>query len=169
MRSGRNADGSGEIQRERIRRHSRHVRVQCRALAPGLRHQHVLHVADEGREPQGLQGERSRGTSKQFPLHARADATRSSSATTTACSSSAATSISPPSSARPTGTRSAISPRVMTGSTQDDYAEMMLGGGRSVEGNRVEVGQVRQARQEVEASARKPQRNPSKETEVSRG
>ena len=35
----------------------------------------------------------------------------SSSATTTACSSSAATSISPPSSARPTGTRSATSPR----------------------------------------------------------
>ena len=37
--------------------------------------------------------------------------TRSSSATTTACSSSAATSISPPSSARPTAIRSAISPR----------------------------------------------------------
>jgi hypothetical protein len=25
---------------------------------------------------------------------------------------------------------------VMTGSTQDDYAKMMLGGGRSIEGNR---------------------------------
>ena len=28
---------------------------------------------------------------------------------------------------------------VMTGSTQEDYADMMLAGGRSVEGNRVEV------------------------------
>ena len=37
--------------------------------------------------------------------------TRSSSATTTACSSLAATSISPPSSARPTGIRSGTSPR----------------------------------------------------------
>ena len=36
----------------------RHLCVRRRALAPGLRHQHVLHVADEGGEPQGLQGQR---------------------------------------------------------------------------------------------------------------
>jgi hypothetical protein len=29
---------------------------------------------------------------------------------------------------------------VMTGSTQDDYAKMMLGGGRNVEGNRSKTG-----------------------------
>jgi hypothetical protein len=29
---------------------------------------------------------------------------------------------------------------VMTGSTQEDYAKMMLGGGRSVEGNRSKSG-----------------------------
>ncbi len=31
---------------------------------------------------------------------------------------------------------------VMTGSTQDDYAKMMLGGGRSVEGNRSKTGKA---------------------------
>jgi protocatechuate 4,5-dioxygenase alpha chain len=31
---------------------------------------------------------------------------------------------------------------VMTGSSQDDYANMMLGGGRSVEGNRSRTGRV---------------------------
>ena len=34
---------------------------------------------------------------------------------------------------------------IMTGSTQQDYAEMMLGGGRSVEGNRSALGQADQA------------------------
>ncbi len=95
---------------QRLRRHPRHLRVRRRALAPGLRHQHVLHVADEGREPQGLQGERGR-VPQAVPADAGADARRSSSATTTACWSSAATSISPPSSARPTAIRSGISPR----------------------------------------------------------
>ena len=60
---------------ERIRGHPRHVRVQRRALAPGLRHQHVLHVADEGREPQGLQGERGR-VSQEVQADARADRRR---------------------------------------------------------------------------------------------
>ena len=32
---------------------------------------------------------------------------------------------------------------VMTGSTQEDYAKMMLGGGRSVEGNRSKSGKVK--------------------------
>jgi protocatechuate 4,5-dioxygenase, alpha chain len=35
---------------------------------------------------------------------------------------------------------------VMTGSTQDDYAKMMLGGGRSVEGNRSKSGAVKRAK-----------------------
>jgi protocatechuate 4,5-dioxygenase alpha chain len=34
---------------------------------------------------------------------------------------------------------------VMTGSTQEDYAKMMLGGGRSVEGNRSKSGKVTRA------------------------
>jgi protocatechuate 4,5-dioxygenase, alpha chain len=34
---------------------------------------------------------------------------------------------------------------VMTGSTQDDYAKMMLGGGRSVEGNRSKSGAEKRA------------------------
>ncbi len=41
-------------------------------LAPGIRHQHVLHVADEGREPQGLQGERG-GIPEEVSAHAGAD------------------------------------------------------------------------------------------------
>ena len=77
---------------------------------------------------------------KQVQADAGASRGRSSSANTIACWSSAAISTSPPSSARPTGIRSSISPRVMTGKTQDDYAKMMLGGGRSVEGNRSRSG-----------------------------
>jgi protocatechuate 4,5-dioxygenase alpha chain len=41
---------------------------------------------------------------------------------------------------------------VMTGSTQEDYANMMLGGGRSVEGNRSRSG--RAARNSLVASAK---------------
>ena len=40
---------------------------------------------------------------------------------------------------------------IMTGSTQEDYAKMMLGGGRSVEGNRSKSGKV----QAVKAAAPK--------------
>jgi hypothetical protein len=47
---------------------------------------------------------------------------------------------------------------VMTGSTQEDYAKMMLAGGRSVEGNRSKSKPVARA----EPSPRKPSpRNPS--------
>jgi protocatechuate 4,5-dioxygenase, alpha chain len=35
---------------------------------------------------------------------------------------------------------------LMTGSTQDDYAKMMLDGGRSIEGNRTRSGRVKPAR-----------------------
>jgi protocatechuate 4,5-dioxygenase alpha chain len=35
---------------------------------------------------------------------------------------------------------------IMTGSTQEDYAKMMLGGGRSVEGNRSRSGRDKQAK-----------------------
>ena len=35
---------------------------------------------------------------------------------------------------------------VMTGSTQDDYAKMMLAGGRSVEGNRSRSGKIPKAK-----------------------
>ncbi len=59
----------------RVRRHSRNLRVRRRALARGLRHQHVLHVADEGREPQGLQGRRG-GVSEAVPPHAGTDRRR---------------------------------------------------------------------------------------------
>src|SRR5580700_11085343 len=52
---GRYADGPRTA---RLRRHPRHLRVRPGPLASGIWHQYVLHVADEGREPQGLQGER---------------------------------------------------------------------------------------------------------------
>src|SRR3954453_17066948 len=45
-------------ERKRLRRHSRHLCVRRRPFAAGLPPQHVLHVADEGGEPQGLQGRR---------------------------------------------------------------------------------------------------------------
>ena len=55
---------------------------------------------------------------------------------------------------------------VMTGSTQQDYADMMLRGGRSVEGNRSRVGQVRQGRiehrQGAEAGAKAESQSLSK-------
>ena len=43
---------------EGLRRHSGHIRVRRRPLARGLSSQHVLHVVDEGGEPQGVQGRR---------------------------------------------------------------------------------------------------------------
>src|ERR1044072_1595387 len=45
--SGRRADGESQATRG-IRGYPGYVRLQCRTLAPRLRHQHVLHVADEG-------------------------------------------------------------------------------------------------------------------------
>ena len=49
---------------------------------------------------------------------------------------------------------------VMTGSTQEDYAKMMLGGGRSVEGNRSksgrEAGQKPAAAKPVKSKASRP-------------
>jgi protocatechuate 4,5-dioxygenase alpha chain len=48
---------------------------------------------------------------------------------------------------------------IMTGSTQEDYAKMMLGGGRSVEGNRSKSGKVQPARAaapKASAKAAKP-------------
>ena len=43
---------------------------------------------------------------------------------------------------------------VMTGSTQQDYAAMMLGGGRSVEGNRSRSGKDKPAREKSKAKAK---------------
>ena len=45
---------------------------------------------------------------------------------------------------------------VMTGSTQEDYAEMMLAGGRSVEGNRSRSGKNAPSKFVAGAAARKP-------------
>ena len=42
---------------------------------------------------------------------------------------------------------------VMTGSTQDDYAKMMLGGGRSVEGNRSKSGKYDETAKKASAKA----------------
>jgi protocatechuate 4,5-dioxygenase, alpha chain len=44
---------------------------------------------------------------------------------------------------------------VMTGNTQDDYAKMMLGGGRSVEGNRSRTGSNAPSKFLVAATAKK--------------
>ena len=45
---------------------------------------------------------------------------------------------------------------VMTGNTQDDYAEMMLGGGRSVDGNRSRSGKNAPSKFSASTAARKP-------------
>ena len=45
---------------------------------------------------------------------------------------------------------------VMTGNTQADYAEMMLGGGRSVDGNRSRSGKNAPSKFIAKAAARKP-------------
>jgi protocatechuate 4,5-dioxygenase alpha chain len=42
---------------------------------------------------------------------------------------------------------------LMTGSSQEDYAKMMLGGGRSVEGNRSKSGQDKRARDKSTAKS----------------
>jgi hypothetical protein len=45
----------------------------------------------------------------------------------------------------------------MTGSSQDDYANMMLAGGRSVEGNRSKSGKVaKSVKKPAKKSAKKP-------------
>ena len=44
---------------------------------------------------------------------------------------------------------------VMTGSSQHDYAAMMLGGGRSVEGNRSKSGKGKPAKSKSKSSAKK--------------
>jgi protocatechuate 4,5-dioxygenase alpha chain len=44
---------------------------------------------------------------------------------------------------------------VMTGSSQQDYAAMMLGGGRSVEGNRSKSGKGKPAKSKSKSSAKK--------------
>ena len=56
---------------------------------------------------------------------------------------------------------------VMTGSTQDDYAAMMLAGGRSVEGNRSQSGKVRrEAREQGERKPRKPKAKAKAASEI---
>jgi protocatechuate 4,5-dioxygenase alpha chain len=44
---------------------------------------------------------------------------------------------------------------IMTGSTQQDYAEMMLKGGRSIEGNRSKSGNDKQAARRVKTAGTK--------------
>jgi protocatechuate 4,5-dioxygenase, alpha chain len=52
---------------------------------------------------------------------------------------------------------------LMTGSTQQDYAAMMLAGGRSVEGNRSKSGKGKPAKSKSKSSARKsPAKSPAK-------
>ena len=70
--NGRDADGPRTA---RLRRYPGHVCVRRRTVPPGLRHQYVLHVADEGREPQGLQGQRG-GISQEVQAHAGTDRRR---------------------------------------------------------------------------------------------
>jgi protocatechuate 4,5-dioxygenase, alpha chain len=51
---------------------------------------------------------------------------------------------------------------LMTGSTQEDYAKMMLGGGRSVEGNRSRSGKDMGAKSRSKAKAKPPAKPASK-------
>ena len=50
----------------------------------------------------------------------------------------------------------------MTGSSQDDYANMMLAGGRSVEGNRSKSGKVAKPAKAAKKPAKNPGRKPAK-------
>jgi protocatechuate 4,5-dioxygenase alpha chain len=50
----------------------------------------------------------------------------------------------------------------MTGSSQDDYANMMLAGGRSVEDNRSKSGKVAKPVKAAKKSAKKPAKKPTK-------
>jgi protocatechuate 4,5-dioxygenase, alpha chain len=51
---------------------------------------------------------------------------------------------------------------LMTGSTQDDYAAMMLAGGRSVEGNRSKSGKFDKSGKVAKAKASKPKPKPKR-------
>src|SRR5262245_12681370 len=50
---------------------------------------------------------------------------------------------------------------VMTGSTQDDYAKMMLAGGRSVEGNRSKTGAAKRAKPAAKSKSKSKTRSKS--------
>jgi len=50
----------------------------------------------------------------------------------------------------------------MTGSSQDDYANMMLAGGRSVEGNRSRSGKVAKPAKAAKKPGKKPAKKPAK-------
>ena len=56
----------------------------------------------------------------------------------------------------------------MTGSSQDDYANMMLAGGRSVEGNRSKSGKVAKPAKAAKKPAKKPAKAKSKTRSKSR-
>jgi protocatechuate 4,5-dioxygenase, alpha chain len=57
---------------------------------------------------------------------------------------------------------------LMTGSTQDDYAKMMLGGGRSVEGNRSKSGKDAAAKSKAKSKAKaKPASKPKSKSKPS--
>ena len=51
---------------------------------------------------------------------------------------------------------------LMTGSSQEDYAKMMLGGGRSVEGNRSKSGKDKPAREKSKAKAKSRSKSTAK-------
>jgi protocatechuate 4,5-dioxygenase alpha chain len=56
----------------------------------------------------------------------------------------------------------------MTGASQDDYAKMMLGGGRSVEGNRSKSGRDKPAPKSAKSKSAKPKAVKSKSRAKSR-
>jgi protocatechuate 4,5-dioxygenase alpha chain len=58
---------------------------------------------------------------------------------------------------------------VMTGSTQEDYAQMMLAGGRSVEGNRSKSGKAKPAQAAKAAAKPKPKSKPGSKARSKRG
>src|SRR5262249_44644181 len=53
---------------------------------------------------------------------------------------------------------------IMTGSTQDEYAKMMLAGGRSVEGNRSKSGLDKPGKSKLKAKASKDEKKKSKKS-----
>ena len=57
---------------------------------------------------------------------------------------------------------------VMTGSTQEDYAKMMLAGGRSVEGNRSKSGKLAKPAKAAKKAAKKPAKAKAKTRSKSR-
>ena len=127
----------------------------------GLSPQHVLHVADEGGEPQGLQGGRGEVPRRSFPLtpdQREAILKRQYNRMLELGGNIYFTAKLGATDGHPFQHLAAL----MTGSTQQDYADLMLRGGRSVEGNRSRSGKFAKPKIEHRQSGKPKPKTASK-------